>query len=117
MGADLKKPVDMKVSERHLYGELAVPSNRSGKKQVYPYGLEIRLDSAVLDKLGIKDLPDVDTECLLNGVAVVTEVRKSANGGDKTRHLTLQITKLAVGCAEDGDKAFKRGFDKGPKRK
>ena len=110
------KPVDMKVSRKDAENAFTPIGGKGAKGKVYPWGLEIRLDAAALDKLGIKEMPDVDTECSLGGVAVVTEVRKAALGGEKTRHLTLQITKLALEH-EEGEKAFERGFKNGPKRK
>lgn len=112
------KPVDMKVSRKAQETALGYNiAGAQGKGKVYPWGLELRLDATALDKLGIKDMPDTETECVLTGMAVVTEVRKSANpGGEKTRHVTLQITKLALEHGEDAEKAFADGYRKGPKR-
>lgn len=112
-----KKPVDMKVSAKQAYG-LASPVDTASKgRKMYPWGLEIRLDSVALDKLGIKDLPDSGTEVTLTGVGKVTEVRTSATEERKSRHITIQITKLAVTHdGGDAEKAFQRGFKRGPKK-
>lgn len=112
------KPVDMKVSRKALEaseGLVAAPGVAKGK--VYPWGLEIRLSAAVLDKLGWTELPDVGAECVINAVAEVTEVRQSANNGEKTRTVVLQIAKMAATCEEDADESMKRGYARGPKRR
>ena len=112
------KPVDMKVSAKAARGaiRLNAAGTPAGKGKVYPWGLEIRLDSAVLDKLGWKELPDVGADCRIEAVAEVTEVRQAANGDGKTRQVVLQITKMAATCEEDADESMEKGFARGPKR-
>jgi hypothetical protein len=102
------KPVDMKVSRKAAEAAVGIMQPAS-KGKVYPWGLEIRLDSAALDKLGIKELPEAGAECMLSGVGKVIEVAQAATEGAKTRRLTIQITKLALDH-EDGEEAMARGY-------
>lgn len=66
----------------------------------YPYGLELMLDDAVLEKLELDDLPDVGAVMTL--IARV-EVRSTAvdevDGQGKRRRMTLQVTDC---CLEEG---------------
>ena len=68
----------------------------------YPYGLCIRLDGDELDKLGMKELPQVGTEIPITVKAKVTRVSQSAadTGNkeyDEMRCVELQITDMAIG--------------------
>ena len=113
----MKKPVDLKVTEAEEY-PMAVGAGARSRAKRYPYGLEINLNGAVLDKLGMKELPDVEEEVQLMCVAVVTNVNKSANAGQKQRSVTLQITKMTMDCdhEEAMEAAMKAGYRKGGKR-
>ncbi len=115
--AKMPKPVDMKMSAKQAMGMGAIAGGNSPRGKMYPWGMSINLDSAALDKLGIKDLPDAGCECVIQAVGEVTRVEKSANGTGKSRSMTIQITKLAIQCDEDADEAFKQGYKRGPKRK
>ena len=112
------KPVDMKVTAKAARGAMVVnvAGNPAGKGKVYPWGLEIRLDSASLDKLGWKDMPEVGEECVIHAMAEVTEVRQAAHGDGKTRHVVLQITKMSATCEEEPGESMEKGFARGPKR-
>lgn len=103
------KLVDMKVTRKEQ--ESAPPP-----KKVYPWGLEIRLDSEALSRLGITDLPEAGAECTIGGIGKVTEVVQSASEERQSRSISIQIMRLAISHDEDGEKAFERGFRKGPKR-
>lgn len=113
----MHKPVDMKLPKdkrKEMAAPVATGSASEGPK--YPWGLQLRLENESLDKLGIKELPEVGKECKVMGVAKVVSVEKRDQEGGKTsRHVELQITKLALEH-EDDDEAFERGFKKGPKR-
>ena len=110
------KPVDMKVSAKQAYG-VAEVSSRPGNKKVYPWGLEISLNSLALDKLGIKGHLDAGAECRIVGEGRITEVRLNATEDQKSRHVTIQITKLAIEHDDEDDKALERGFKRGAKKR
>lgn len=63
----------------------------------YPYGLNIRLDSESMKKLGIESLPKVGTKVQIMAIANVESVseRDSQDGG-KHRDMCLQITDLGL---------------------
>jgi hypothetical protein len=68
----------------------------------YPYGLCIRLEGDELDRLGMKQLPQVGTEIPITIKVKVTRVSQSAadNGEgeyDEMRCVELQITDMAIG--------------------
>lgn len=64
-------------------------------KPAYPWGLQINLESDELDKLGLKQLPAVETVVRITAVATVTSVSETQEqGGDKRRCVTLQITDM-----------------------
>lgn len=109
------KPVDMKVTRKEADKAVGLQTPASPSTKIYPWGLEIRLDSAALDKLGMKTLPEVGTECAITAVGEVTEVRQAAAGRGNARNISIQIKKLAVDC-DDAEGSMAKGFAKGPKR-
>ena len=68
----------------------------------YPWGLNIRLDNATVQKLGLGDL-DADESVRLYADAFVTEDSVTKRNGKTVRTVALQITKLAVVQSEDDD--------------
>ena len=67
----------------------------------YPYGLCIHLDKDELDKLGMRQLPDVGSEFPICASVRVTCVRKSAvEGADEETSVDLQITAMAVDAGD-----------------
>lgn len=69
------------------------PDNRDG----YPYGTRITLDSDTLDKLGIKTLPAVGNELMIEAKVRVISVSES----DNSKSVELQITDMDL--ENDGD--------------
>lgn len=71
----------------------------------YPYGLEVRLDTDALKKLGILDkLPKVGKGMKLEALVDVTSVSENdRKGGGKSCNVTLQITDLGLSAAADTD--------------
>ena len=108
------KMTDMKMAagERKKMMPTTVETSKGPS---YPWGLVISLDAASMDKMGIKEMPEVGVECEIHGVGKVTRVSESASPGRKDRSMEIQITKLAV-AHEDDEESFRRGFAKGPKR-
>lgn len=87
--------VDMKLSAeaQKSYPEIAVAD-----KPRYPYGLCISLDKDALDKLGIKDLPDIGQEFMLKAKVEVSGYSESESaGGHVYKSLSLQITEMDLG--------------------
>lgn len=88
------KMVNMKMSPADM-AEDSVPSTGS---EPFPYGLCLNLDTDELDKLGIKDLPEVGAEFYVCAIAKVTRVSASASEGQdgEQRGISLQITDLSL---------------------
>ena len=92
----MKTMVDMKMSKADLKEDQAVLT--SPQRDPYPYGLCLNIDSDELDKLGIKDLPEVGKEYHIMAIAKVTRVNASASEQDKEqRSISLQITSMCLG--------------------
>jgi hypothetical protein len=66
----------------------------------YPYGLCIRLDSASLEKLGLKSLPKVGAKMAIQGVGVVTSVSAHESKNHDSRNVEIQLQELGVESAE-----------------
>lgn len=63
----------------------------------YPWGLCLNLCNDELDKLGIKELPDVGDEFHIYAVAKVTNVHMSVGEtGNDSRGVSLQITQMGT---------------------
>lgn len=83
--------------------EQSKPSDVAMDMPVYPWGLQVRLDEAALDKLGIDSLPKVDGELMLMAkvkvVSVSSNEHAAADGSKKHKHksVELQICEMALG--------------------
>lgn len=104
------KLVNMKLGPKAR--EEKYPESATVDRPVYPYGLEVRLDDEALDKLGLRELPEVGTTLMLCAQVDVTAVseRENLEGGKTERHrdLSLQITDLALGPAPGEDERQRR---------
>lgn len=109
------KPVSMKMSKKDR-DALMPRAMKASEGPKYPWGLTLRLDDTALDKLGMKDLPAIGKECQLVGVGRVVSVSQRETAGGKHRDVEIQVEKLALEH-DDNEKAFLRGYAKGPKRK
>lgn len=70
----------------------------------YPWGLCINLGKDELDKLGIKELPEVGDEYHVYAVCGVTRVSQSASaGGEDSKGIELQITEMGVMHEDEGE--------------
>lgn len=95
------KLVDMKFTKAEIKEE---KREYGGEMQPYPWGLAIRLESTELEKLGIKDLPQVGSEMHLICVAEVTGVNMSSSVGQEDETcVALQITHMQVISQESAD--------------
>jgi hypothetical protein len=63
----------------------------------YPYGLQIHLDKETLEKLGIKELPEIGKEVAIAAVAKVCSVSESEHMYGSDKCMGLQITAMSVG--------------------
>lgn len=84
------------------------PSEASGKidAPLYPWGLEVTLDTAALEKLGLADkLPAVGSSLKLRALVDVTSVSENeSQDGGRTCSVRLQITDLWLsGAVQDVD--------------
>lgn len=86
--------IDMKNTVKTKDSSLVSPM----EQDEYPYGLRIRLDNDSLKKLGLTELPAIDSEHKL--VALVSVVgltmNESAGEDEAYRSVELQIKQLAL---------------------
>ena len=97
------KMKDMKCSGRSEMA-MAMP-----EKSEYPYGLQINLNHECLEKLGIKEMPEVGTEMMIHAMVKVCSVTMNANEGGENNHMSLQICEMGV---EGGKKSKAEVFYK-----
>lgn len=90
---------NMQLSKREARGEIEAPDN-SGPR--YPYGLTLNLEKEVLDKLGIKELPEVGAEMIVVGIGIVESARMSKRQkGREDRSVSIQLTDIEVGPKDE----------------
>lgn len=98
----MTKLVSMKITKKErdeknkLYENM--PSSIGG--DVYPYGLQIRLEDTALEKLGITSLPKTGRKVRVTCECTISSTREAASthGGrdKKDRSMELQIEKIAL---------------------
>lgn len=70
----------------------------------YPYGLRVRLDHEMLQKLGVTSLPKVGSKMHLHAKAHVKSVEESSHeGGNQRRHIELELRHMAVEATNRAD--------------
>lgn len=92
-----KKMVSMKLSAKDRTREGPALTTSS---EVYPYGLTLQLDNAVLKKLKLEELPEVGDSYMIMGTVTVSSVSSHDSSDGPSRSVSLQITKL---CLHDED--------------
>lgn len=102
------KLTSLKLTPKEAKGDYdgPVPSTGKDKGPRYPYGMELRLDTETLDKLGL-DLSEfkVGESCMIEAKAMVTRISESQmQGGKDSRNLELQVTDISI----SEDKAAKK---------
>jgi len=83
----------------------------------YPYGCALDLNGELLDKLGVKDLPEIGDEYQVRAVGKVTRVSANASEGRSDRSLCIQLTGLELvhGDAGEESAAEDKGETSGPR--
>lgn len=108
------KLVDMKMTKKEAKEEMGAPTSAVKAAEQgprYPYGLEIRLDTDSLKKLGIDlDSYPLGAECTIEAKAIVTDKGEHQRLNGKERlNLELQVTELAIGEDKKAKKDKKAG--------
>ena len=86
--------VNMKLSKEKKK-EMVEPTMMDGPE--YPCGLQIRLDTEAIEKLGIESLPEVESVVDIIAKGKIVSVSTSdAEKGKKNRNIEIQITDLSV---------------------
>ena len=77
-----------------------------GQPNPYPWGLAISLEKEQLEKLGVKQLPEVGLEVHFVAVGKVTSVNQSASEGrEAEKRVGLQITQMQLVAAAPAEGA------------
>lgn len=87
------------------------PSTLADEGPAYPYGLEVRLDKDSIEKLGMKQLPEVGETMMLVGKVKVTGTSSSDHQHGKHQSVTLQITDMALEDGGDKTDAAKKLYE------
>lgn len=94
------KLVSMKRSAKDKREDKLQTSPAEAMAPDFPWGLCIHLDKDEIEKLGIKDLPEIGAEVQIQAKAKVTRVSQSASdgyrGGEDQLSIDLQITDIAI---------------------
>lgn len=94
--------IDMKRSVEKASSAMLAPE----MQDEYPYGLRISLGNEELAKLGIKELPAIDTEMKLTALVCVVGITQSDSAnGEPYRNVELQIEQMALAPAKEEDNA------------
>lgn len=92
---------DMKLTKEDVKEQ---PEPVLGDKPKFPFGLEVHLNERSIQKLGLKELPEVGQEKILLARVICESVsaRKTIDGGED-RSITLQITHMNLTTSTDQD--------------
>lgn len=104
------KMVDMKREAPDAEsGATAMPADSEGAQ--YPWGLQIRLESEDLERLGIPFIPAVGAEIMGHFSGVVTSTNQDADG--KHKSMSIQICGLCL-MAEEPEAKHEKSESKEP---
>lgn len=89
-----------KAEAKEEAAEMTAPS-RADSEGECPWGLCIRLEKRELDRLGIKQLPEVGAEWHIHAVAYVTQVsQQSGVDAEDSQCVALQLAMMSVDMQE-----------------
>ena len=91
--------IDLALTAKEAKEE-KVEMTASPKAGDYPYGLTLNIESEVLDKLGLKSLPNVGDEVYFTAMAKVTRVSSNATDDGEDNCVCLQICEMQVDSIE-----------------
>lgn len=101
----MAEPVSLKLTEAEKQADkTAMCGPCDSAAPDYPWGLRVRLTEKEIDKLGIKDLPQVGAEMVVNGIGKVVEVYASDTGDARRRGFEFILTDLALSPKDEGEK-------------
>ncbi len=86
----------MKKSAMVNMKEAEAPVNATAMGPEYPYGLRISLDKDDMEKLGIKELPEMYTCYMIMAAGCVVSVEDSAGQDGERKQCTLQIMNMML---------------------
>lgn len=91
--------IDMKNTVKTKDSSLVSPV----ENDEYPYGLRLQLSNDELKKLGITELPAIDSEHKLVALVCVVglNMNETAGEGEPYRSITLQIEQMALAPAKE----------------
>lgn len=98
------------MTDMELSPEESRPSAQPVMEQSkYPYGLTIYLDELSLKKLGIKELPSIESYMMLKAKVEVCAISTSENQSGENRSMSLQICEMTLSSPRkeiDPDKLY-----------
>lgn len=102
----MPKLVNMKIDPAKEKEKYAAKESTLVEQPRYPYGLCIHLDDDVMQRLGMKSLPEVGKPIMVHAMADVTSVSENEYSEpdgktEKRQSVTIQITDLALTKPED----------------
>lgn len=98
----MDKMISMKRTAADKRGDKMINSPVEATAPDYPYGLCIHLDKDELDKLGIKDLPNIGSTLNLEVIVKVTRISQSAaDDADEQTSIDMQITDIGIDSDSD----------------
>lgn len=100
------KLVSMKLSKEEREKN-SMPTEVSADAPEYPYGMCLELDDEQLKKLGMSSLPEVDSEMMIEARVIVRRKSETSDKEGTDKCISLQITELGLGQAEQVSKAAK----------
>lgn len=90
---------NMKLTPKEATKE-CMPCDNEYKGPEYPYGLRVCLDGESMDKLGLKELPDVGTKMKLVAIVEVVGARIDKGQDREYKNVDLQITDMELASAK-----------------
>lgn len=93
--------IDMKLAGKA--GELGAVETVAAESPEYPYGLRINLENDTLAKLGMGELPALDTEFKVTALACVISVSQNESQGSEEpyRSVQLQIEMMEINQSKE----------------